>query len=142
MRTAGPKGCASAVPAVSMARIQIGRDDAHDEEEDHQRPEGEVLAGVEVPAGDGRGLEAEVAVEDALDHPEHVGGGEDDAGGGEDGPAGVVGDGGLHGAGEDQELADEAVEHGQADDGERGDDEHGDHPGELLRRGRRSSRMS
>src|SRR5258708_13626028 len=41
-------------------------------------------------------------------------------------------DGGLHAAGEDEELADEAVEHGQADDRERGDDEEGDHPGELC----------
>ena len=39
--------------------------------------------GVEVAAGDVRRLAAEVAVEDALDHPEHVGGAEDDAGGGE-----------------------------------------------------------
>ncbi len=37
----------------------------------------------------------------------------------------------LHGAGEDEELADEAGEHGQADGGERGDDEHGDDPGQL-----------
>ena len=44
----------------------------------------------------------------------------------------MVRDGRLHGAGEDEELADEAVEHGQADDGERGDDEEGDHPGELC----------
>ena len=77
-------------------------------------------------------LSFEVAVEDALDHPEHVGRGEDDAGGGEHGPARVMRDGGLHAAGEDEELADEAVEHGQADDGECGDDEDGDHPGKLC----------
>ena len=39
---------------------------------------------------------------------------------------------GLHGAGEDEELADEAGEHGQAYGGERGEDEHGDDPGELC----------
>ena len=43
----------------------------------------------------------------------------------------MVREGGLHGAGEDEELPDEAVEHGQADDGERGDDEEGDGPGEF-----------
>ncbi len=69
--------------------------------------------------GDGRGLGAELGVEDALDHGEHVGGAEDDAGGGEHGPEDVVrGERGLHGAGEDQELADEAREHGQAGGGE------------------------
>ena len=51
-----------------MARIQKGEADAHDEEEDGQRPEREVLAGVEVAAVDFVGAEAEVAVEDALDH--------------------------------------------------------------------------
>src|ERR1700722_19041743 len=91
-----------------------GREDAHGEEDNHQRPQGEMLAGVDVPAGDELGLAAEATVEDTLDHPEHVGGGEDDAAGGEGGPAGVAG---LHHAGEDQELADEAVEHRQADDG-------------------------
>ena len=74
------------------------------------------------------GVVVELAVEDALDHPEHVGRGEDDAGGGEDGPAGVMRDTRLHATGEDEELADEAVEHGQADDRECGDDEHGHHP--------------
>ena len=91
-----------------------------------------MLAGVEVGGGDVGGVVVEVAVEDALDHPEHVGGGEDDAGGGEHRPAGVVRDGGLHAAGEDEELADEAVEHRQADDRERCDDEEGDHPGKLC----------
>ena len=57
------------------------------EQEGDERPESEVLAGVEVGPATASGLQAEVAVEDALDHPEHVGGGEDDAGGGEDGPA-------------------------------------------------------
>ncbi len=74
------------------------------------------------------GVVVELAIEDALDHPEHVGRGEDDAGGGEDGPAGVMRDTRLHATGEDEELADEAVEHGQADDRECGDDEHGHHP--------------
>ena len=41
-------------------------------------------------AGTSAVLMLEVTIEDALDHPEHVGGGEDDAGGGEDGPARVV----------------------------------------------------
>ena len=123
---------ASAVPAGSMARIQKGEARPMTSMSSDQGPEGEVLAGVEVGGGDGAGLEAEVSVEDSLDHGEHVGGGEDDSGGGEGGPEDVVGDGGLHGAGEDQELADEAVEHGQADDGERGDDEDGHHPGELC----------
>ncbi len=42
-----------------------------------------------------------------------------------------MGGDGLHGSGENEELADEAVEHGQADDREGGDDEQGHHPGEL-----------
>ena len=112
-----------------MARIQKGEADAHDEEEGGEGPELEVLAGGEVPAGDFVGANAERAVEDSLDHPEEVGGSEDDAGGGEDGPEDVVRDDGLHGAGEDEELADEAVEHGEAGGGEDGDDEHRDHPG-------------
>src|SRR5258705_9596485 len=41
-------------------------------------------------------------------------------------------DEGLHAAGEDEELADESVEHGQADDRQRGDDEEGDHPREFC----------
>ena len=60
------------------------------EHDGDEGPEGEMLAGVEVGGGDGFGLEAEVSVEDFLDHGEHVGGGEDDSGGGEGGPGGVV----------------------------------------------------
>jgi len=90
-----------------------------------------VLAGVEVGCNNGGRLEAELAVEDTLNHPEHVGGGEDDAGGAEDCPANMMIDAGLHGAGEDEELAYEAVEHGQADDREGSDDKEGHHPGEL-----------
>ena len=90
-----------------------------------------MLAGVEVGRNNGGGLEAEFTVEDALNHPEHVGGGEDDAGCAQDCPADVMIDAGLHGAGEDEELAYEAVEHGQADDRKGGDDEEGHHPGEL-----------
>ena len=44
----------------------------------------------------------------------------------------MVREGGLHGAGEDQELADEAVQHGQPDDGERDEDEHRGYPGKFL----------
>src|ERR1700677_4820168 len=77
------------------------------------------------------GVLVQVAVEDALNHPEHVGSGQDDAGGAEDRPADVVGDGGLHGAREDEEFADEAAEHWKADDGQGGDDEESYHPGEL-----------
>src|SRR5260221_6756724 len=109
----------------------VGRCKAHGEEEGDERRESEVLTSVEVWGGDCGGLDAKVAVEDSLDHPEHIGGGEDDSGGGEDCPAGVVRDSRLHGAGEGEELADEAVEHGKADDGEGSDDEEGDHPGEL-----------
>ena len=50
-----------------------GGGEAHDEEEGGEGPEFEVLAGGEVPAGDFFGADAELAVEDALDHPEHVG---------------------------------------------------------------------
>ena len=60
------------------------------------------------------------AVEDALHEREHVGRAENDADSGGDGPAAA--DSG-EGAGEDEEFADEADEHGQADHGERGDDE-------------------
>ncbi len=108
-----------------------GGGDSHQEEENDQRPEGEVLAGGEVRGGDGLGAPSQVAVEDALDHPEHVGGGQDDAGSGQHGPADVVSDGGLHGSREDEELTDEAVEHGEAYNGECGEDEHGDDPGEA-----------
>ena len=48
--------------------------------------------------------------------------------GADDGPCDVVEDKGLHGAGEDEELADEAAQHGEAYCREGGDDEHGDHP--------------
>src|ERR1700760_1049031 len=41
-------------------------------------------------------------------------------------------DGRLHAAGENKELADKAVEHGQAGNRKRGDDEERDHPGKLC----------
>ena len=74
-----------------------------------------MLAGVEVIAGDLFRAEAEVAVEDPLDHGQGVGSREDDAGGGHDGPEDVMRDGGGEGSGEDQELGDEDDEHGHAD---------------------------
>ena len=41
-----------------------------------------------------------------------------------------------------EELADEAVEEGQADEGERGDDEERGQPGQSGRRGRRKRSIS
>ena len=83
-------------------------------------------------AGDraGRG-----SVEDFLHEGEHVGGAEDDSEGGCGGPASAHAG---KGAGEYEELSDEAVEHGQADHGKAGDDEErGQHGLASFWRGRR-----
>ena len=70
-------------------------------------------------------LVADLAEEHALIQPQHVAGGEDPAESGEDGPREV----GLRGALQNQEFADEIIQHGQADAGQRGDQEDGREPG-------------
>src|SRR3569833_1093642 len=62
------------------------------------------------------------SIEDALNHPEHVCSAENDADGGGDGPSVAYAG---EGTGEDEELSDEAVQHGQTEHGERDDDEEG-----------------
>src|ERR1019366_7450882 len=91
---------------------------AHPHHHDDEREDGRPFAGPEIPdvgADFGTGL----AVEHALVHPEHVAGGEDDAERGPDGP-GEVGDGGAL---QHQELADEIIQHRQADTGQSSDQE-------------------
>ena len=87
-----------------------------------------MLAQVEVPAFDFFGTDAHGAVEDALDHGEHVGRGKDDACCADYRPENVVAGDAEHGSGEDEEFSNEAAHHGEADSCKRGDDEAGDHP--------------
>ena len=67
--------------------------------------------------------------EDLLHEGEHVGGAEDDSQSCGGGPAAAYAG---EGAGEDEEFSDEAVEHGQADHGETGDDEERGEGGGFL----------
>ena len=80
-------------------------------------PEGSHLAEAQIAAGLTRPCGFR-SVKEALHQPEHVGGSKDHAERGGDGPAAA--DAGER-AGEDQKFANEAVQHGQADHGERGD---------------------
>ena len=97
--------------------------EAHDEHEDGERRRGRrVRRSEDRRAGFDAASCAFGSVEKTLHEPEHVSRAENDAESRGDGPAAA--DAG-EGAGEDQEFADEAVEHGQADHGERGDDEEG-----------------
>ena len=69
------------VRAVGIdGRVQYGRGMPMTRKSTTKRPEFDMLARIEVPAGDFFGPEAKAAVEDALDHPQHVGRAEDDAG--------------------------------------------------------------
>ena len=101
---------------------QSDRREAHDEHEHGQRREDGQLAEAKIAGGFRGGQLAFRAVEEALHQPEHVGRAENHAERGGDGPA--VADAG-EGARENQELADKAAEHGQADHGQRGDDKEG-----------------
>ena len=96
------------------------RREAHDQHEDDERREDGEFAEAEIGGGFGGGERAFRSVEEALHQPEHVSRAENHAERGGDGPAAA--DSGES-AGEDDELADEAAEHGQADHGQRGDDE-------------------
>ena len=104
------------------------RREAHDEHENDERREDGEFAEAEIGGGLRCGERAFRAVEEALHEPEHVGGAENDAERGGDGPAAA--DQG-EGAGEDDEFADEAAQHGQADHGERGDDKEGGRAGQF-----------
>ena len=105
------------------------RRDAHDQHENGQRRKDGELRRSADRARAGRGERAFRSVEESLHQPEHVSRAQDDAERGGDGPAAA--DAG-EGAGENDEFADEAVEHGQADHGERGDDEVGCGAGQLC----------
>ena len=97
--------------------------DAHEEREGDERHEHERLADAEV----GEPLVLRVprlAVEDALHHPEHVPGGEDDTEAGEGHEPGAE----APRAHQDQELADEAVEPGHRDRGQADQQEDGEVP--------------
>src|SRR5258708_20886717 len=94
-------------------------------------PEGDYGHGGEDPFFAGRGvgeravfLYGDFAEENALVGPEQIAGGENDAGGGPGGPVPVH----LEGAEEDEEFADEAIKHGQAERRYRHEEEEG---GEL-----------
>ena len=76
-----------------------GRGDAHDQKERNQRPECEMLARIEIWCDDILRLRAKTAVEDALDHRQHIGRAQDHAHRGQGGPDVMVGSGRLHGAG-------------------------------------------
>ena len=107
-------------PMGSMARIQKGEAVPRTRNRMRRGHMARCSRGGEIGHGVG-GAEAEVAVEDALDGGEHVGGGEDDAkrGNGDDSPEDAADtEDGLHGAGKDEEFTDKAVEHGQADKGQ------------------------
>ena len=81
--------CDEGTPRVDGANPE-GRGDAHEQEENDQWPQGEVFAGGEIVRAGAMNQRRLGTVEDALDHPEHVGGAEDDACGGEDRPADVL----------------------------------------------------
>src|ERR1700730_8580220 len=76
------------------------RGDTHKKHKRDHRPQGDMIASVQVGGWNVGRVVVEFAVEDTLDHPEHVRSSEDNAGRGEDSPAGVMRDGGLHAAGE------------------------------------------
>src|SRR5271169_5613617 len=104
---------------------------SHPHHEHHQREDGGPLAAAEV--GHVRGhFRTRVAEEDALVEPQHVAGCEDHADGSARGPAEAR----LRRALEDQVLAYEVVQHGQAHAGEGGDEEYGR---EVRRDGRHST---
>ena len=86
------------------------RREAHDQHEDNERREDGELAEAQIGGGFGSGERAFGAVEEALHEREHVGRAENDADRGGDGPAAA--DSG-EGAGEDDELADEAASMGR-----------------------------
>ncbi len=100
------------------------RVDAEEHDEAEQRRQHEALAETEL--GEAPVVVVGLAVEDPLVGPQQVQGGEDHAGGGHDRPP----PGGGEGPQQDEELADEAVEAGQAD---RRQHHEGEHAGEDRR---------
>lgn len=80
------------------------REDAHDQSQSGERPEGAALAQIEIGQRIVHGI-VYGPVEDALVHPEHVAGTPDNAGGGENSPERNL----EEGAAEDEEFTDEAI---------------------------------
>src|SRR5713101_8103114 len=108
-----------------------GGEAASEERGADAHPQGDYGHGEEDPSFAGRGvrqgavfLDGDFAEEDALVGPQQVAGGENHAGGGPSRPSPM----GLIGAEEDEEFADEAIEHGQPQRRERDEEKEG---GEL-----------